>query len=227
MEKVGTKALSETEVRRKRFQEIVRYALEVNTQTDRRFSQRDLADKLKVAPTMITRYLQGRVEFWSMKAVTLDFLAKSCGLDVGTLYAWIEKGRDEAIRHQERVEQEPAIARPQDLLRRALSMLENEKKPPGQKGPRYPALRKAIRDLRLSVGEAVYPRLIRLAEAEAALQAVEAGEDLWLDAEDALAALLELNVDEVRELASRPAEADGDSIRAVDAQGLAISVGND
>ena len=201
----------EQALRRQRFQEIVRYAMEVNTQSDRRFSQRDLADKLKVAPTMVTRYLQGRVEFWSMKAITLELLAKSCDLDVGSLYVWIQEGRAKALEHQERIESEPSMTRAEDLIKRALVMLENEKKPPGQKPIRYPALRKAIRDLRLAVGEAVYERMVRLAGAEQALAAVEAGEDLWLDADEALAGLLDLDTEGVNELARRVDETDGNN----------------
>lgn len=189
----------------------MRFAMEINTQSDRRFSQRDLADKLKVAPTMVTRYLQGRVEFWSMKAVTLDLLAKSCGLDVGTLYVWMEQGRDAALLHEERMAAQPTMTKPEDLLRRALSLLENEKKPPGQKRCRYPALIKAIEDLKDSVGELMFERLVRLSGAEEVLQRLAQGEELWLDAEDTLAKLLDVGVEEVRQLAGGALEADRQS----------------
>lgn len=190
----------EQALRRQRFQEIVRYAMEINTQNDRRFSQRDLADKLKVAPTMVTRYLQGRVEFWSMKAITLELLAKSCDLDVGSLYVWIQEGRAKALEHQERIESEPSMTRAEDLIKRALVMLENEKKPPGQKSLRYEALKRALDDLKGSAGELMFERMVALADAKAALSAVERGGELDSAGASKLAALLGIETEQLEKL---------------------------
>lgn len=115
------------ELRAQRFADLIRYAQKVcGRGSGERASQRELADRIEVAGTMITRYLSGSVDWQNIKASTVALLAQAAELHVGTAYVWIEEGRDAAFAHEARIRSRPTAFQPLDLARELTAMLEAE-----------------------------------------------------------------------------------------------------
>lgn len=94
-------------------------------------SQRELADALCVAATMAGRYLSGDTDFYGMRAVTVELLAKAAQVDVGTVFLWVAEGREVALAHEERVRQEPVAFSALEHLRTAVRLLEDQEEEEG------------------------------------------------------------------------------------------------
>lgn len=110
--------------RASRLREIVEYALALGNARSGKFSQRDLAVSLNLAPTMVTRYLTGNVDVLGLKFSTIELLASACELTETTLFTWIRSGRSDAMNVEERFHQGLMSHQPIDLARRLLDSLE-------------------------------------------------------------------------------------------------------
>lgn len=167
-----------------RFAEIVSYAQVVlGGQASGRASQRELAEVLGVAATMVTRYKAGNCDWRGLKASTLEALAKAARLEVGTLFVWINEGRDAAMAYQRRMSAEPRAFRPVDLARELTAMLESQeqiKQEPAPEGPDYAGIQNQLQPLQ---GPA-FDRLVALFDATAAVAAAmeqqPLSDDDWL-----------------------------------------------
>jgi transcriptional regulator with XRE-family HTH domain len=183
------------ELRDARFAEIVRYAqTALGGNGSNRASQRELAEALGIAPTMVTRYLSSNCDWRNLKATTIEALAKAARLEVGTLFVWIADGRDAAMVYERRMSSKPRAFHPVDLARELASMLEaseadSEKQYPAPVGPDYEAIQQQLQQLQ---GPA-FDRLVEVFDAAAALQAVE--QQLPLEDEHWLALARLLNAD--------------------------------
>jgi transcriptional regulator with XRE-family HTH domain len=167
-----------------RFAEIVSYAQVVlGGQASGRASQRELAEALGVAPTMITRYKSKNCDWRGLKASTLEALAKAARLEVGTLFVWINEGQGAAMAYERRMSAEPKAFRPVDLARELTAMLESQeqaKQEPAPEGPDYAGIQNQLQPLQ---GPA-FDRLVALFDATAAVAAAmeqqPLSDDDWL-----------------------------------------------
>ncbi len=163
------------ELRDARFAEIVRYAqTALGGKASNRASQRELAEALGIAPTMVTRYLSSNCDWRNLKATTIEALAKAARLEVGTLFVWIADGREAAMVYERRMSSKPRAFQPVDLARELASMLEAwevdpEKQDPAPEGPDYDAIQQQLQQLQ---GPA-FDRLVEVFDAAAAIGAVE------------------------------------------------------
>ena len=108
-----------------RFAEIIQYAqIVLGGREDRRASQRELSSRLNVAATMIGRYKSGLCDWRNIKASTIEALAKAAQLEVGTLFVWINEGREAALAHERKTSTTPRAFAPVDLARELVAMLE-------------------------------------------------------------------------------------------------------
>ena len=169
-----------------RFAEIVGYAQVVlGGQASGRASQRELAEYLNVAPTMVTRYKAGNCDWLGLKASTLESLARAARLEVGTLFVWINEGREAAMAYEQRMSAEPKAFRPVDLARELTAMLERQdrnaiKEEPAPSGPDYEGITSQLQQL---AGPA-FDRLVLLFDATnavaAAIEQQPLSDDDWL-----------------------------------------------
>ncbi len=101
----GSAGSSSTESRRRaeRFAEVIDYALQVfgSSSGVSLGAQRRLGEAMGVSSTMLTRY-RGKdgVDFDNLKCATVRQLARAVGLSPGTIFIWIDEGRDAAMQHQ-------------------------------------------------------------------------------------------------------------------------------
>ena len=185
-----------------RFAEIVRYAQTVlGGQASGRASQRELAEALGVAPTMVTRYVSSNCDWRGLKASTLEALAKAARLEVGTLFVWIHEGRDAAMAYERRMSAEPKAFRPVDLARELTAMLESQervKEEPAPDGPDYEAILNQLQPLQ---GPA-FDRLVELFDATAAVAAAQQQQPLSDDDWLKLARLIDADPVKFRQLCS-------------------------
>lgn len=89
-------------------------------------SKRELSDALNVAPGMAGRYVSGETDFYGLRAVTVEQLAKACGLDVGTVFRWVREGRQAAMAHEALLRQEPVAFTALDHVRAAAALLQRQ-----------------------------------------------------------------------------------------------------
>lgn len=195
------------EQRKRHFREVVEYALERVSTGGQRASQRQLAERIMCAPGMIRRYLDMETSVEGLKFLTLYSLSKACRLDPGTLFIWIEEGREPAMLHEAALSGTIPPFGALDLARQLVRILEQDDRGGGDLGSDGPAppsldpVRLRLSSLEHEVG-ALYQRMVRLTEAEAAVELVEAVGTLpsSLAAEDwaALGRLLEMEPDQLR-----------------------------
>jgi len=157
--------------------EVVEFAL--GASNGRKISQRELAEKLHLAPTMVTRYLTGNVEFNSLRAITIELLAKACGLTETSVFLWIREGREAAMLFEERCRQDVTPLAPLDLARRLVMALEKG----GALGQTEVELdREWVQSLldeqRRAVGERGFAVLVEANRAESSLRRFEENEPL-------------------------------------------------
>jgi transcriptional regulator with XRE-family HTH domain len=157
-----------------RFAEIVRYAQTVlGGQASGRASQRDLANALGIAPTMVTRYKSRNCDWRGLRASTIEALAKAARLEVGTVFVWLHEGREAAMAYERRMSAEPRAFRPVDLARELTAMLEQQDDEAGPDvtepaGLDYAAIAALLRPLQ---GPA-FERLVEVLEATTAVNAI-------------------------------------------------------
>ena len=190
---VSTQAASE--LQGMRLAEIVRYAQkQLGGDASQRASQRALSEKLGIAPTMIGRYLTNNVCFNNIRAETVRALADAAGLNVGTLYTWMEHGRDAAMAYEQRLNAEPVAFEPIDLAKQLVRILEEAPPAAADAAAEPPAIDSnglmALLEEARREGPRLFDRMVRAMAAEAMLQRLAIGElepDDWL----VLAQLLE------------------------------------
>lgn len=179
--------LSGEDLTAQRFREVIDYALVQRGGPGGRASQRDLAEQLGIAATMVTRYLTHRAAFDGLRATTVERLALACNLEVGAIYAWIRDGRAAAMAYQQRLQSEPVAFSPLDLAERLAALLRQQAVDPADSPlpptPDYDCLRLALDDAR-AVAPALFDRLVALTKAAQTLERVRAVEELdqqdWL-----------------------------------------------
>lgn len=192
---------TEQEVREQRLAEIVRYAQQrLGSGASQRASQRALSERLSCAPTMIGRYLTGNVVFGNMRAETVRALAEAAELDVGTLFVWIERGRDAAMAHEQHLRGEPVAFQPVDLARRLVTLLEASPAAAVEQDPPQVDVQGLMTLLEETRRESsrLFDRMVRALNAEAMLQRLAIGEpeeDDWR----LLGALLEQSPQKLRQ----------------------------
>lgn len=174
-----------------KFQELLHYCREVLGRGTRLATQRELAEALDIAATMAGRYIGGGTEFNNLRAVTVQRIAAAAGLDVGTVYLWVEQGRQAAMLHQERLDQRPLRFTALDYVREAAALLEQQQ-PEGRLEPEpfvpdYAALQQALEERRGPEGDAragLFDTLVDHVGAGPVLQRIAAAETLedddWL-----------------------------------------------
>ena len=86
-------------------------------------AQRRLGEAMSLSSTMIHRYKMGLVDFDNLRGSTIRQLALAARLDPGTVFCWIDQGRDAALDHQRRISQRPTAFTPCDLVRELQHML--------------------------------------------------------------------------------------------------------
>jgi hypothetical protein len=168
-----------SESRKRHFKEVIEYAMERVSTGGHRASQRQLAERIMCAPGMIRRYLDMQTSVEGLKFVTLLSIAKACRLDPGTLFVWIEQGRQSALLHEAALHGTVPPFGALDLAKRLVEILEDG--PGGDGGgdgggPPKPGLapvRQQLRVLEQEVG-ALMAKMVRLTEAEDALRLVMA-----------------------------------------------------
>lgn len=200
---------SELVVMRKRhFKEVVQYAMERVSTGGQRASQRQLAERLMCAPGMIRRYLDQETSVEGLKYITLHMLAKACRLDAGSLFVWIEQGRDAAMEHEASLAGTMPPFSALDLAHRLVDLLSEDDDGRGGQGkddppgPDLESLRQRVAVMEVESG-ALFPRMVRLTQAEEALQCLAdpsvAPGDLRAEDWSALGRLLEAEVGELKE----------------------------
>jgi len=200
-------SVSISDQRRCHFREVIEYALERVSTGGQRASQRQLAERIMCAPGMIRRYLDKETSVEGLKFLTLYSLSKACRLDPGTLFIWIEEGREAAMLHEAALGGTIPPFGALDLARQLVRILEQDDRG-GQDaagdGPAPPSLdpvRLRLSALEHDVGP-LYQRMVRLTQAEAVIELVETGGTLpsSLAAEDwaALGRLLEMEPDQLQ-----------------------------
>ena len=173
------------------FQELLHYCREVLGHGNRLATQRELAEALDIAATMAGRYIGGGTDFYNLRAVTVQRMAAAAGLDVGTVYLWVEHGRQVAMQHQERLSQRPLRFTALDYVREAAALLEQQQSAVEPEslspGPDYTALQQALDERRGPEGDArtgLFDTLVEHVGASAALQRIAAAQPLedddWL-----------------------------------------------
>jgi hypothetical protein len=197
-------------VRKRHFKQLIEYAMERVSVGGQRASQRQLAEKLMLAPGMIRRYLDMETSVEGLKFTTLSQLSRACRLNVGTVFLWIEEGREKAMEHEMSLGGSAPPFGALDLARRLVEILEGRDDPGGGGrglGPDVPPppdltpLRQRTTVFTEEAGDLV-GRMVRMVGAEAAMAKLEDPELApdALDAGDwqALAALLEVAADTLR-----------------------------
>lgn len=167
------------EIMAQRFAEVIRYAQRVGKSgTEIRSSQKNLADKIEVAGTMITRYLSGKVQFGNIKSETARLIAEAAGLHVGSLYAWIVDGKDAAMVLEEKLRGEPVAFKPLEMAEKLVVALRKEE---GQEAPasqeRYKQEREYLAKMEVE-SPLLFGRFIASMNAEKVLAKLEFGEEL-------------------------------------------------
>jgi len=106
-------------LRSRRFAEVIDYALNVLGAESGTMlgSQRRLAESMGVSSTMLTRYKTNLVDFDNLKCATVRELARAIDLDIGTIFCWIDHGRDAAMARQRVITGKPFVFSPFDLVR--------------------------------------------------------------------------------------------------------------
>lgn len=193
--------------RKRHFREVVEYALERVSTGGQRASQRQLAERIMCAPGMIRRYLDMETSVEGLKFLTLYSLSKACRLDPGTLFIWIEEGREPAMLHEAALSGTIPPFGALDLARQLVRILEQDDRGGEEAagdGPAPPSLdpvRLRLAALENEVG-ALFERMVRLTEAEQAIEVVAASgsQPSSLADEDwvALGRLLEMEPDQLK-----------------------------
>jgi transcriptional regulator with XRE-family HTH domain len=182
------------EAQAQRFAEVIRHAQKVcRTGTAPRASQRELADRLQVAGTMVTRYISGRVQFENIKTETAQLIADAAGISVGSLYAWIQEGRERAMEVEARVKGQPVAFTPRDLAAKLLELLEQEEGTPPEperlKRRDWSLQKRQLIELEAQ-SPTLFGRFVATLGAESVLAKLEFGEDLDEVEEEKLQELL-------------------------------------
>lgn len=195
-----------SELRKRHFREIVEYALERVSTGGSRASQRQLAERIMCAPGMIRRYLDQETSVEGLKFLTLYSLSKACRLDPGSLFLWIEEGKDAAMAHEAALNGTMPPYGALDLAKRLVTILEEDgdddgkSDAPGTPKPSLDGIRVRLSSLEQEVGH-LYGRMLRLTGAEDVVDRVLTGLDspYKLNAQDwsTLAALLEVEAAEL------------------------------
>jgi hypothetical protein len=159
-------------IRRERFKELVEYALERNSRGGYRISQRQLSQALRCAPGMIRRYLDLETDINGLRYSTLRAMAEVTQLNPGTIFMWIEQGREQAMAYESKAVGSLAPFTPLDLARQLVVTLELERVAPSE--PSTEPLLDRIEAIKATVGP-VFPRLVALSGAAAALEHLEDG----------------------------------------------------
>lgn len=172
-----------------RFREVIDYALTQLGGPSGRASQKDLADQLQLAPTMVTRYLTQRAAFDGLRATTIERLASVCGLETGAIYTWVRDGRAAAMAYQQRFSAKPVAFSPLELAEQLATLLQRQASSQEQAAaaaplqPDYDGLLQALEDAR-AVAPALFDRLLEITKAAPTRLRVEAAEELtqqdWL-----------------------------------------------
>jgi hypothetical protein len=198
-------------VRKRHFKQLIEYAMERVAMGGQRASQRQLAEKLMLAPGMIRRYLDMETSVEGLKFTTLSQLARACRLHVGTVFVWIEEGRDQAMTHELSLGGNTPPFGALDLARRLVEILEGRDDPGGDGGedhgpdvpppPDLTPLRQRTTVFAEEAGD-LMGRMVRMVGAGIAMAKLENSE-LAVDALDpsdwlAMAALLEVDAEALR-----------------------------
>ena len=150
-------------------------------------SKRELSDALNVAPGMAGRYIAGETDFYNLRAITVELLARACGLDVGTVFRWVGQGRQEALAHEALLRREPVAFSALDHVRAAATLLEQQEEAVALSGEEPPlptdfdGLAMALAGRRGQDGAAVaslFDTLVRSIGAEPCLERIRASQDL-------------------------------------------------
>lgn len=197
------------ERRKRHLKEVVLYAMERVSTGGQRASQRQLAERLMCAPGMIRRYLDQETSVEGLKYITLHMLARACRLDTGSLFVWIEDGRDAAMEHEASLAGTMPPFSALDLAHRLVDLLSEDEPGGGDPardtppGPDLEPLRQRVSLMEVESAH-LFPRMVRLTEAEEAIQCLSDPSVTPLDlrSEDwsALARLLEEEVDALKQL---------------------------
>lgn len=194
------------------FLQLLRYCRQVLGGRSRIASKRELSEALNVAPGMAGRYVSGETDFYNLRAVTVELLARACELDVGTAFTWVGQGREAAMAHEERLRREPVTFTALDHVRIAWRLLDQQERD-GQAEDGagseellptdFEGLRQALAARRGPDGEAlagIFDTLVRTIEAAPCLERI--GDRLELQEEDWLKLQLLLGL-EAAELRAR------------------------
>lgn len=122
----GAEGDSRRRERQERFADLMNYAL-AKLGAERgamQGAQSELAAALGVSSTMIHRYRNGGAEFDALKVRTVVQLAKVLSFDVGTVYKWVDSGREAALEHERRICNRPVGFTPAGIARELVRMLE-------------------------------------------------------------------------------------------------------
>jgi len=178
----------------RRFAEICQYAQRaLGGDGSRLVTQRELAESLGCAPTMVTRYLHSGADFFSLKSRTIVALARACRLEPGTLFVWIEHGREKAMEYQRCLGASP-MASSLDLAEELLSRMREEAKAKvATNGPDYDGLIAFINQERQQ-GGLFFTRLTESLNAEHALAAALESQLLTDEDWEVLARLLDADL---------------------------------
>ena len=165
-----------------RFREVIDYALTQLSGPSGKASQKDLADQLQLAPTMVTRYLTQRAAFDGLRATTVERLASVCGLETGAIYTWVRDGRAAAMAYQQRFSAKPVAFSPLELAEQLVTLLQEQQGLPAAAearvlAPDHEGLLQALESAR-AVAPALFDRLVALTKAAQTLERVRAAEDL-------------------------------------------------
>lgn len=170
------------------FLELLQHCRRVLGGHTRLASKRELSDALNVAPGMAGRYISGETDFYNLRAVTVELLARACGLDVGTVFRWVGQGRQEALAHEALVRREPVAFSALDHVRAAATLLERQEEAVLQGGDDplplptdFDGLAMALAGRRGQDGAAVaslFDTLVQSIGAEACLERIRSNRDL-------------------------------------------------
>lgn len=194
-------------VRDRRFAEVVDYALsKLGAERGAVLgAQAELSKALGVSSTMLHRYRNNGVDFQALKAGTVSQLAKVLGLEVGTIFLWVEEGRDAALEYQRRITGRPSAFSPAELARELAVMLERYGSALDTPTPAVPPqlqcqpLLEAIRQKRDPAPE-LFDQFAAMLELEPVLAQIESGavDDLEPQQWEGLAKLLGRGVDSLQ-----------------------------
>lgn len=204
----GAEGDSQRRVRDERFADLMNYAL-AKLGAERgamQGAQNELAAALGVSSTMIHRYRNGGAEFDALKARTVAQLAKVLSFDVGTVYAWVDAGRQAALEHERRISNRPVGFTPAELARELARMLErygsalDEAVPQGPPVLQCQRLLEVIRQKREPAPD-LFDQLVEILKLAPLLEEMERGglSDLERDQWEALGKLLGRSGDELEE----------------------------